>query len=353
MNTRIDKVRQELGAQEIDALLITRPENIRYLSGFTGGRDGKLLISGEKCYIFSDARYFVQIEMECPGWELVKVNGSGLDSLTNICDNFKRIGFESQDISFYFYQELQKKVKSELIGLLDAIEKNRVIKDESELLCLRAAAAVGDKVFFQLCQELQTGDSEVHIANRIAWLLKENGCSKESFDIIAVAGKNAALPHGQPGSYCIKAGDMLTLDFGGFYRGYAGDMTRTVAIEKADSRFEEYYHILLKAQQLGVSLVKAGTSCREIDQQVRECLAGYGLDQYFQHGTGHGVGLEIHEAPRVSLFSQDTLAENMVVTIEPGIYIPDWGGIRIEDTVIVKNGGCEVITHSDKGLLII
>lgn len=353
MNARIDNVRQELEQQKLDALLITRPENIRYLSGFTGGRDGRLLISGEKCYIFSDARYYTQIEMESPGWELVKANGSGLDSLTGICDNFKKIGFESQDVTYHFYQQLQNKAKTELVGLLDTIEKYRVIKDENELESLRAAAAAGDRVFKQLCLELQTGDSELAIANRIAWLLKENGCSKESFDIIAVAGKNAALPHGQPGSYCVRTGDMLTLDFGGFYQGYAGDMTRTVAIEKADGRFEEYYHYLLEAQQLGVSLVKAGMSCKELDQQVRDCLAGYGLDQYFQHGTGHGVGLEIHEAPRVSLFSQDILAENMVVTVEPGIYIPDWGGIRIEDTVIVKNGGCEVITHSDKELLII
>ncbi len=153
--------------------------------------------------------------------------------------------------------------------------------------------------------------------------------------------------------YRLQSGDMLTLDFGGFYQGYAGDMTRTVAIEKASSRFRDYYLYLLEAQELGVSLVKAGANCKELDQKVRDCLGKYGLDRYFQHGTGHGLGLEVHEAPRLSSSSQAILEENMVVTVEPGIYIPGWGGIRIEDTVIVKNGGCEVITHSDKGLIII
>ncbi len=346
-------MRQEMALLQIDALLVTRPENIRYLSGFTGGRDGKLLVTEEHCYIFSDARYFEQIAREAPDWELVEGNGFSLDSLAGICDNFKRLGFESQDISYDLYQQMEQKLPGKLVALANTIEKFRMIKDETELAVLRGAAGAGDTVFQQICQELQPGITEQYIANRIGWLLREGGCSKESFDTIAVAGANAALPHGQPGSYRLKSGDMLTLDFGGFYQGYAGDMTRTVIIEKADSRFKDYYFYLLEAQELGVSLVKAGVNCRELDGKVRHCLSKYGLDSYFRHGTGHGLGLEVHEAPRLSPSSQAILEENMVVTVEPGIYIPGWGGIRIEDTVIVKNGGCEVITHSDKGLLII
>lgn len=353
MNARIDKLRDELALHKLDAFLVTRPENIRYLSGFTGGRDARLLVTEEHCFIFSDARYYEQIAIEAAGWELVEGNGLGLDSLAIICDNFIRLGFESHDTSYDLFQQMAQKLKAELVAFTNIIEEFRMLKDESELESLRSAACVGDAVFRQISQELKAGISEQYIANRIGWLLREGGCSKESFDTIAVAGENAALPHGQPGSYRLQSGDMLTLDFGGFYQGYAGDMTRTVVIDKASSRFRDYYLYLLEAQQLGVSLVQAGVNCKELDQRVRDCLGKHGLDRYFQHGTGHGLGLEVHEAPRLSSSSQAILEENMVVTVEPGIYIPGWGGIRIEDTVIVKNGGCEVITHSDKGLIII
>jgi Xaa-Pro aminopeptidase/Xaa-Pro dipeptidase len=183
--------------------------------------------------------------------------------------------------------------------------------------------------------------------------LVENGAARESFATIAVAGENAALPHGQPGNRNLIRGDMLTLDFGGFFQGYAGDMTRTVIIGEASSKLRDIYQHVLEAQELGVSLVKAGVSCRDIDVQVRTRLGKYGLEDYFQHGTGHGVGLEIHEIPRLSRLSDDILEEGMVVTVEPGVYIPGWGGVRIEDTVIVKKGECEIITHSNKSLLII
>ncbi len=353
INKRLDTLRQSLQLHKLDALLITRPENIRYLSGFTAGRDAKLLISAEHSYILTDGRYFQQVALESPGWELVKENTVGLDSLASICDNFKRIGFEGQDLSYDTFQQMEQKISARLLAYSNIVEQQRMIKDEDELECLRSAAHCGDRVFEQICKELQVGMSERSVANRIGWLLKESGCSKEAFDTIAVAGENAALPHGQPGAYSLQAGDMLTLDFGGFYQGYAGDMTRTVVIGKADSKLRKYYDYVLEAQQLGVSLVKAGVNCKELDQKVRDCFKKQGMDIYFNHGTGHGVGLEIHEAPRLSSSSQAVLAENMVVTVEPGIYIPGWGGIRIEDTVIVKNGGCEVITHSDKGLLII
>ncbi len=353
ISTRIDKLRHSLPILKVDAFLVTRPENIRYLSGFTGGRDAKLLISDGNAWIFSDGRYIEQIARESPGWEFVKENTIGLDSLAGICDKFKRLGFESHDISYDMFQQMEQKLSAQLVALSNTLEQQRIVKDETELQMLRTAAHYGDMVFQQICQELQAGTSEQYIANRIVWMLKEAGCSKESFDTIAVAGENAALPHGQPGAYCLQAGDMLTLDFGGFYQGYAGDMTRTLAIDKLTSRFRDCYMYLLEAQQLGVSLVRAGANCKELDQKVRDCLKKPGLDIYFQHGTGHGVGLEVHEAPRLSPSSQAILEADMVVTVEPGIYIPGWGGIRIEDTVIVKNGGCEVITHSDKGLLII
>lgn len=336
-----------------EAFLVTKPENIRYLSGFSSGSDARLLITAAGQYIFTDGRYLEQAAGECPDWELIRVNGAGLDSLAAICDKYNSLVIESHHVSYELYQYLADGLETRLVPVSNVVEIFRSVKDAQELDLLRQAARIGDLVFSRICKEIRVGVSERHLANRIAYLLKEEGCSGESFATIAVAGENAALPHGQPGDRHLRQGDMLTLDFGGFYRGYAGDMTRTVVIGEASPKLKDIYQRVLEAQELGVTAVKAGESCREIDRQVRQRLAHYGLDRYFAHGTGHGVGLEIHEMPSLSTRSEGILEENMAVTIEPGVYIPGWGGIRIEDTVIVKNGGCEIITRSDKGLLII
>lgn len=336
-----------------DAFLITKPENIRYLSNFTSGGDARLLVSSTEKYIFTDGRYLEQAKRECPDWELIRVNGAGLDSLASICDKYNSLLIEGHHVTYELYQQLAAEVKTPLIPVVEAVEKLRAVKDDQELELIRQAAKIGDIVFTRICQEIQVGVSERHIANRIAYILKEEGCNGESFETIAVAGENAALPHGKPGDRLLQRGDMLTLDFGGFYKGYAGDMTRTVVLGEASPKLKDIYQRVLEAQELGVATVKSGLKCREIDRQVRQRLADYGLDQYFVHGTGHGVGLEIHEMPTLSSRAEAVLEENMVVTVEPGIYMPGWGGIRIEDSVIVKNGGCEVITRSDKELIII
>ncbi|MDD3365118.1 MAG: Xaa-Pro peptidase family protein [Syntrophomonas sp.] len=346
-------MRQFMKENRLDVFMVTKPENIRYLSAFSGGSDAKLVISSDGQYILTDSRYIEQAKRECPDWELMQEHVGRLDSLASICDKYNRLAVESHCLSYDQFQQYANRLKSELVPLANTIERHRVVKDELELDLLRTSARIGDSVFSQICLEIQEGVSEKHIANRITYLLKEGGSSRESFDTIAVAGENAALPHGQPGNRLLSRGDMLTLDFGGFYQGYAGDMTRTVMIGEASPKLRDIYQQVLEAQELGVSLINAGVSCREIDVQVREVLRKYGLDIYFQHGTGHGVGLEIHEIPRLSPLSDDILQEGMVVTVEPGVYIPGWGGVRIEDTVIVKKGGCEIITHSDKRLLII
>jgi Xaa-Pro aminopeptidase len=350
---RIQKIRNFMKENGLDLFLVTKAENIRYLSAFSGGSDAKLVISSDEQYILTDGRYIEQVKRECSDWELMQEQAGRLDSLASICDKYNRLAVESHSLSYDLFQLYASSLKSELVPLANIIERQRSVKDELELDLLRFSARIGDLVFDQICLEIQEGLSERHIANRITYLLKEGGSSRESFDTIAVAGENAALPHGQPGNRRLRRGDMLTLDFGGFYQGYASDMTRTVVIGEASPNLRDMYQQVLEAQELGVSLVKAGLSCKDIDGQVRESLKKYGLDIYFQHGTGHGVGLEIHEIPRLSLSSDDFLEEGMVVTVEPGVYIPGWGGIRIEDTVIVKKGGCEIITRSDKGLLII
>ncbi len=350
---RLDKLRHKMEIQGLDAMLVSQAENIRYLSGFTAGSDALLLLSYQNQYILTDSRYTEQAGRECANWELILEKPPDHKELKNLSGQYKRIAFESQALSYHQYTQLAGEIPAQLIPVSGLIEELRMIKDEEELELLRKAAKIGDQVFEKICSLIQVGISERDVANQVLYYLRDYGCEKESFDIISVAGLNAALPHGQPGSRLLQAGDMLTLDFGGFYEGYASDMTRTVAIARADHKLRDRYQAVWEAQLNGLNLVKAGESCQAIDQAVRKSLQKYGLDQFFIHGTGHGLGLQIHESPRVSSQSKEILAQNMLITIEPGIYIPAWGGIRIEDTVIVKDGGCEIITHSDKNLLII
>lgn len=354
MNERIQKMLLLMEENQLDAFLVSKAANIRYLSGFTGGEDARLLLSPGHCYIFTDSRYFEQVARECPDWQLVESRPPGLEELQRVSSGFTSLGVESHAISYSFYQELEQVLEVKLVPLINVVEKLRQVKDDEELQMMREAARIGDEVFSDLCHhKIAPGVSERELAGEVVYLLRQKGCANEAFETIAVAGENAALPHGHPGDRRLVAGDMLTLDFGGFYNGYAADMTRTVAIGEARDEFCLRYKAVLESQMLGVSLIKAGASCREIDAAVRKCLEQHGLATYFQHGTGHSLGLEIHETPAISPRSDAILEENMVVTVEPGIYMAGWGGIRIEDTVIVKNGGCEVITHSDKSLLII
>lgn len=353
IEARLDRLRHFLEMQELQAFLVTKPENIYYLSGFTGGSDARLVVSMADKYIVTDGRYLDQAGRECPDWELARVQGGGLDSLAAICDKYSSLAVESNHVTYGLFVRLQSDLKPQLSPQENIIEGLRRHKDAIELEWLRAAARVGDEVFRRICLEIGPGWSEVQVANRIAYYLKELGCSGEAFPTIAVAGENAALPHGQPGTRRLQKGDMLTMDFGGFYHGYAGDMTRTIAIGTASARLQEVYSRVLEAQQKGVASIKAGIRAQALDQLVRDELARYGLDDYFLHGTGHGLGLEIHEMPSLSRHCEDILEENMVVTVEPGVYMSGWGGIRIEDTVIIGYGGCEVITASEKGLLII
>jgi len=353
MEQRVRNLRQFLETNHLDACLVTKPENIFYLSGFTGGSDARLVVGLAHKYIVTDSRYLEQVERECADWELVRVQGGGLDSLAAICDKYNSLAVESHHVTHGLFLRLQSALKAQLSPRENIIEGLRRQKDSAELDRLRSAARVGDEVFQLIIREIQPGWSEVQVANQIASYLRELGCSQEAFPTIAVAGENAALPHGQPGSRQLLKGDMLTMDFGGFYQGYAGDMTRTIAIAQASPRLREVYSRVLEAQQKGVASIKAGVKAKTVDQLVRLELARHGLDDYFLHSTGHGVGLEIHEAPSLSSHSEDVLEENMVVTVEPGVYIAGWGGIRIEDTVIVRHDGCEVITASGKELLII
>ncbi len=349
---RINKLREQLNLLNIDAFLITKAENIFYLSNFTGGSDAKLLVSKIDNYIITDSRYTEQVKLESPEWEIIETKSSTDTRWLELLKKYKKVAFETS-ISYKDYKKIQEGLGDNSVATDNVIEKLRMIKEPQEIELLKETAQISTKVFAEIKNYITEGLTEREIANQIVFLLKANGCTKEAFDTIAVAGENAALPHGTPSDRQLARGDMLTLDYGGFYRGYAGDMTRTVVIGEANPKLKDYYAKLLEAQELGVSLVKDGVMAKDIDKAVRDILINYGLAQYFVHSTGHGLGLEVHELPSISYKSDLILQENMVITIEPGIYIKGWGGIRIEDTVIVKSDSCEVITKADKDLLIL
>ncbi|HCF49386.1 MAG TPA: aminopeptidase P family protein [Syntrophomonas sp.] len=347
----INELRKELIKNELDGLLITAPANIRYISGFTAGADARLLLTLEDQFIFTDSRYRDQVWLECPSWVYQEEKPPGLEKLSDKAADLHRIGFEEAYVNYAFYQKLSQIKPVIWEPVRGLIESLRRIKTSAELAKLREAARIGDEVFIDILSVIRAGMDEKSLADTIVHLLRQKGCEREAFDAIVVSGENAALPHGRPGKKLISPGDMVTMDFGGIFEGYAGDMTRTVGIKPATQRFKDIYQKVREAQQIGLDTIRAGVGGREVDQKVRQCLQKYGLDQYFTHSTGHGVGLDIHEAPALSFSSEDTLQENMVVTVEPGIYIPGWGGIRIEDTVVVTLNGIEILTHSSKELL--
>ncbi len=351
IKTRLQKIKAYMFNNNLESFLISKPENIRYLSGFTGGNDARLFLTAEKQYIISDSRYREQIAQQCPEWDLVEEKNFDGSQFRLLVGGINNMAFESHITTHAVFYWLQENLPVVLIPVTDTVENVRIIKDETELKLIRRAAAIGNETFNEIAKQIGVGMSEREIANRIDYLMRHKGCEKEAFATIVVAGQNAALPHGNPGEKKVAAGEMITMDYGGFYQGYLADMTRTIAVGKMNPVFYDNYMAVLEAQQLGVSMVKAGAVCKDIDQAVRARLESYGLGKYFLHSTGHGVGLEVHEMPTVSANSDTVLQSGMVITIEPGVYIKGWGGIRIEDTVIVKENGSEIVTTADKNLI--
>lgn len=347
----LTELRSILKQRDLEGILITAPANILYLSGFTAGPDARLLLTLEGQFIFTDSRYREQAALECPEWCYQEEKASGLEKMRRVLNGFKKVAFESRHISYAYYQDLARSIPLGWEPIPNLVEGQRLVKTPAELDKLRQAAQIGDKTFSAILPSVEIGVNEKSLADTIVYLLRQNGCEKEAFDAIVVSGENAALPHGRPGPRRFGPGDMVTMDFGGIFGGYAGDMTRTVALGRVTERFREVYQAVLEAQQSGLDCIRAGVACSRVDETVRKCLRKWGLDKYFTHGTGHGVGLDVHEGPRLAAGSREILRENMVVTVEPGVYIPGWGGVRIEDTVIVTKGGAEIITRSSKALL--
>ncbi|MBI4849512.1 MAG: aminopeptidase P family protein [Nitrospirae bacterium] len=347
-------LRKKLQQQKVDGILITDLLNVRYLTGFTGS-SGYALITRKQAVFVTDFRYQEQSRQEVKGFRTKIECGERAGELKEMVEvlGVKKLGFEDHHVTFGFYKRLLQK-KLRLKPLTGAVESLRIIKSPFELDCINRAIRRAERAFRKLQPSIKAGTTERKLALKLEELLKEEGCKTIPFGVIVASGFMSALPHARPTNRVIKKGDLIVFDWGGEYDGYYSDMTRTVAVSGKDiAKQREIYYIVLEAQRKAIEAVSAGIKATEVDAAARKYIKQQGHGENFGHGTGHGVGLAVHEKPYVSWRSKDLINENMVFTIEPGIYLPGFGGVRIEDMVVVKKDRAEVLTGLPKNFKII
>jgi Xaa-Pro aminopeptidase len=352
---RILEVQKYLEKSGLDALLVSHLPHVRYLTGFTGS-NGLAVLTSSRPYFLTDNRYREQAKREINGFEIIVSPDTLLKAARKrgMLNGRKRIGFEAQYLTFSAFENLKKLFPSaRLVSKRSAIENIAAVKEESEVEVIRHAAAITDKVFKKVLLVLKPGVKELDIAAEISYWHQRFGADGDAFDSIVASGPRGALPHGRATEKRIKKGEFVTLDFGCRYRGYHSDLTRTVAVGRPTQRGRRIYHTVLEAQQKAIEATSPGIPARNLDVAARNHIRQKGYGKYFIHSLGHGLGIEIHEPLRLSPKSKDVVREGNVFTIEPGIYIRDFGGVRIEDDVVVLKTGCEVLTKSPKELIIL
>ena len=354
MEERIKRLRSRLNKAEIDALLINNPQNRQYLTGFTGTA-GVVLISEEEAELITDFRYIEQAKDEAQDYKIVKQGDNKLETINRLLEDagIKRLGFEADEITYQQYGKYKDELDVELKATTGLVKELRQTKDESEIEKISRAVEITDNAFAKIQDKLEVGAVEQEIALELEFLQKKQGAAKNAFDFIVASGARGALPHGVASEKEIAAGDLVTMDFGAVYHGYHSDMTRTVMVGgEPTEKQQEIYHLVLEAQQAALEAIGPGKIGSEIDRVARDIIADAGYGPNFGHGLGHSLGLEIHEQPRFSRQDDTVIKPGMVITVEPGVYIPDWGGVRIEDIVVVREDGCEILTNSPKELLV-
>ncbi|AIM15572.1 MULTISPECIES: Xaa-Pro peptidase family protein [Neobacillus] len=351
---KLEKLRSTFSAQGIDGILITSPYNRRYISNFTGS-SGVILISVDQALFITDFRYVEQAQKQCVGFEIIKYSESFPNEVAKQAKRLgiQKLGFEEEYVTYSSFKSYEKEVEAELIPISGVIEKLRLIKTNAEIKILKEAADIADAAFKHILDFIRPGKTELEVSNELEFFMRKAGATSSSFDIIVASGYRSALPHGVASNKVIEKGDMVTLDFGAYYKGYVSDITRTVSVGEPDAKLKEIYQIVLEAQQRGMDGIKPGMTGKEADALTRDYISEKGYGEYFGHSTGHGIGLEIHEGPALSSKSDIILEPGMVVTVEPGIYIPGLGGVRIEDDTLITNDHNETLTHSTKELIIL
>ncbi len=355
VDTTYHKVMRELGKAGLDGILLSDFANIGFVSGFFT-EDSYILISAQGKVFITDSRYNEVIEKKCPGWDVVCVSPQKHfeEFVAEFCAQWqiKTLGFEDDKMTQGIFAKLRSQLSDVAMKPAGHIVKQlRMVKRPYELDCIRRAARAADDAFLYVLKQMKPGVREYEIAAEIEYQLKKAGMDGCSFPSVVAAGPHSSRPHAVPGEYKMQKGDFVTIDMGARYRGYCSDMTRTVVIGEADEKQKEVYEVVLAAQKKAVAAVKPGIRCCDLDAVARDYISSFGYGENFLHSLGHGVGLDIHEMPTVSKSCDIVLEPGMVITIEPGVYLPGWGGVRIEDTVIVTEDGCEVITKIPKYLV--
>lgn len=351
---KIEKLRRQFQTAEVDGILITSSYNRSYMTGFTGTA-GVVLISQHEAKFITDFRYTEQAKAQCEGYEIVKHTGLLVEEVAKQAQamGITRLGFEQDHLTFATYGSYEKALKCSLVPVSSLIENLRLIKSDSEIKILKDAAQIADAAFEHILTFIKPGLTELQVSNELEFFMRKQGATSSSFDIIVASGARSALPHGVATNKVIEQGDIVTMDFGAYYKGYVSDITRTIAVGKPSDQLIHIYDVVLKAQLRGMRGIKAGITGQEADALTRDYITAMGYGEYFGHSTGHGIGMEVHEGPMLSFKSDKVLQPNMVVTCEPGIYLPGVGGVRIEDDTIVKENGNESLTHSTKELIIL
>lgn len=361
---RRNKFVRILKENKYKAVMITNPSNLYYYTGFTGGEAFFVMsILENESYMITDSRYYEQVEKECPGISLVKMENKGyVENVKDLILQWKRNEFLSEDakldiaiedtMPLPYYLKLNEICKECNFKVASALlNRERMIKNKEELRNIAKAEEIGDAAFTHILSVLKPEVTEMEIALELEFFMKKQGAKKLSFDTIVASGRNSSMPHAQVTDRKLKLGDFVTMDFGCVYKGYCSDMTRTVAIGNPTDEMKKIYDIVLHANRKAMQEIEEGKPCNEIDAVARNYIKEKGYGEFFGHGLGHGVGLDIHEEPRFSPKCEVVTKENMVITVEPGIYLPNKFGVRIEDLVVVKKDGFESLSHSPKELI--
>ena len=354
--SRLTRLRTAMSERKVDGLLICKPENRAYLSGFTGSA-GWLVITQLDAYLITDFRYTEQAAAQAPAFTVVKPDKTVHPLVAELCAKLgvRLLGYEGDYLTVDEFAQYQSALPGvELLPVSGLVENIRMFKDAAEIEIMARAAAITDETWSRIQSQIKPGVAERDLAVEMEYIMKKLGAEGLAFEIICASGVRSSLPHGRASEKVIEQGDLVTFDFGAAYGGYCSDMTRTVMVGEPTAKQREIYEIVLEAQLRGVAACKPGITDRELDAVCRSYIMEKGYGENFGHGTGHGVGRFIHEGPRIGpLGKDDVLQPGMVVTVEPGIYLPGWGGVRIEDTVLITETGCRRLTQSPKELVIL
>lgn len=354
MNNRLNKLRSKLVEKQLDAIFITQAQNRRYLSGFHGTA-GYLIITENQAILATDFRYIEQAATEAPDFKIHRINGGVKEWLPALLNdlNIKNMGFEGWEVTYEVHHQLRKAIKKatktiKLVPTYNFVDTIRAVKDAEEIENITKASEITDAAFESVITRLDATMTEKQLAWELEKSLREHGSEAIPFDVIVGSGPNAALPHAKPSDRVIGDGGPIVIDMGAKYRGYASDLTRTIYSGDADDKFIEIYFVVQKAQQKAIENIKQGMTGKAADALARKVIDKAGFSGAFGHSLGHGVGFAEHEMPYLSPVSKEKLADGMVFTVEPGIYLTGWGGIRIEDTVVMEGGKVKLLTKARK-----